>query len=45
MVSKFATHVVDTSGAHLDLCISLGNFEKIGNDPNVIFRCLGEDYS
>ncbi len=38
---KFATSVVDT-GDHLHLQISQ-IFEKIRNDPNVIFRGLGED--
>ncbi len=47
---KFATDVVDTGGnlppvsltlvLHLDLQISLRIFEKIQNDPYVIFRGL-----
>jgi hypothetical protein len=44
---KFAYGVVDTGGAltpvvHLDLRISPRIFEKIRNDPNVIFRGLGK---
>ncbi len=49
---KFAAGVVDTGGnlppvlltpvVHLDLRISLRIFEKIRNDPTVIFRGLGE---
>ncbi len=51
---KFAAGVVDTGGnlppvsltpvenLHLDLRISPQIFEKIRNDPNVIFRGLGE---
>jgi hypothetical protein len=44
---KFATGVVSTSGALLclDLRISLQIFEKIRNDPTVIFRGLGEEDS
>jgi hypothetical protein len=44
---KFATGVVGTSGALLclDLRISLQIFEKIRNDPTVIFRGLGEEDS
>jgi hypothetical protein len=48
----FATGVVDTGGkltpvplmlvVHLDLRISQRIFEKILNDPNVIFRALGK---
>jgi hypothetical protein len=48
---KFVTGVVDTGGnsplvsstpvVHLDLRISPRIFEKIRNDPNVIFRDLG----
>jgi hypothetical protein len=41
---KFATDVVDTS-VHLDLRISPRIVDKIRNDPNVIFRGLGEDDS
>ncbi len=44
---KFAVGVVDTCGilppvVHLDLRISPRIFEKIQNDPDVIFRGLGE---
>jgi hypothetical protein len=52
---KFAAGVVDTSGnfppvllipvVHLHLQISLRIFEKNCNEPNVIFRGLGEDDS
>jgi hypothetical protein len=41
---KFATGVVDTGGAPLLANIS-ANFQKIRNNPNVIFRGLGEDDS
>ncbi len=44
--AKFAAGVVNTSGkVHLDLRISPLILEKIQNDPNVIFRGLGEDDS
>jgi hypothetical protein len=44
--AKFAAGVVETSGkVHLDLRISPLILEKIQNDPNVIFRGLGEDDS
>jgi hypothetical protein len=49
---KFAAGVVNTGGnlppvsltpvVHLDLRISPRSFEKSRNDPNVIFRGLGE---
>ncbi len=49
---KFAAGVVNTGGnlppvsltpvVHLDLRMSLRIFEKIRNDPTVIFRGLGE---
>jgi hypothetical protein len=44
---KFAAGVVDTGGhlppvVHLHLRISPRIFEKIRNDPNLIFRGLGE---
>jgi hypothetical protein len=52
---KFAAGVVDTGGnfplvllipmVHLHLQISLRIFEKIRNEPNVIFGGLGEDDS
>ena len=52
LVLKFAAGVVDTGGnlppvsltpvVHLDLRISPRIFEKIRNDPKVIFRGLGE---
>jgi hypothetical protein len=52
---KFAVAVVDTGGnfppvllipvVHLHLQISLRIFEKIPNEPNVIFGGLGEDDS
>jgi hypothetical protein len=47
MGGKFATNVVNTRGkfATGDLRISPQIFKKIGNDPNVIFRGLGEDDS
>jgi hypothetical protein len=51
LVAKFAAGVVDTAGnlppvsltpvVHLDLGISPRIFEKIRNDPNVIFRGRG----
>ncbi len=51
-VTKFAPGVVDTGGkvsmilvVHLDLWISPQIFEKIWNDPDVIFRGLAEDDS
>jgi hypothetical protein len=40
--SNFPTGVVDEV-VHLDMEISLQIFAKIQNDPNVIFRGLGED--
>jgi hypothetical protein len=47
LVAKFAASVVDTGGkfgtvVHVDLRISPRIFEKIRNDPNAIFRGLGE---
>ncbi len=49
---KFATSVIDTGGklslilvVDLDLQISLRIFEKIRNDPNIIFIGFGEDDS
>jgi hypothetical protein len=46
LVAKFASGVVDTGGnlpvVHLDLRISPRIFEKIRNEPIVIFRGLGE---
>ncbi len=44
---KFAAGIIDTGGnlppvVHLDLRISPRILEKIRNDPNVIFRGLGE---
>ena len=45
---QFATGVIDTGGkfatavVHLDLRISPRIFKKNRNDPNVIFRGLGE---
>jgi hypothetical protein len=48
---NFDTSVIDTGGklaqasltpVHLDLRVSPRIFEKIRNDPNVIFRALGE---
>jgi hypothetical protein len=51
-VAKFATGVVDIGGKvslisveHLDLQISPQIFEIFLNDPDVIFRGLGEDDS
>ncbi len=41
---KFVTRVVDTSGASWLANIS-ASFQKIWNDPNVIFRGLGKDDS
>jgi hypothetical protein len=38
---KFATCVVDTGGAHLLANISANFFEKIRNDPSVIFSGFG----
>jgi hypothetical protein len=40
-VAKFSTGVVDTGGYRISSRI----FGKIRNDPNVIFRGLGEDDS
>jgi hypothetical protein len=44
IVPFFATSVVDIGGVvvHLDLRISSQIFEKIRNDPNVIFRGWGK---
>jgi hypothetical protein len=49
LVAKFAAGVVDNGGkfamptvVHLDLQISPRFFEKIRNDPSVIFRGLGK---
>jgi hypothetical protein len=41
---KFATGVVHTSGAHRLANIS-ANFRIVRNEPNVIFRGLGENDS
>ncbi len=53
LVAKFAAGVVDTDGkfasvtlipvVYLGLRISTRIFEKIRNNPSVIFRGLGED--
>jgi hypothetical protein len=43
-LATFAAVVVDTGGA-LSLANISTNFEKIRNDPNVIFRGLREDDS
>jgi hypothetical protein len=42
-VANFAPGVVDTMWVHFDVQISPGIFEKILNDPNVIFRVFGVD--
>jgi hypothetical protein len=52
LVAKFANGVIDTDGkfapgvltpvVHLDLRLSPRIFEKNRNDPNIIFRGLGE---
>ncbi len=41
---KIYSSVIDTR-VHIDLQISRPIFEKFWNDPDVIFRCLGEDDS
>ncbi len=47
IICKFASGVVYTGGCtmHIDLQISQRNFEKVRNDPKVIFRGLGENDS
>jgi hypothetical protein len=44
LVAKFAAGVADTGGEPSLANIS-ENIQKNCNDPDVIFSCLGEDYS
>jgi len=46
LAAYFAAGIFDTGAVvHLDLRISPVIFKKILNDPNIIFRSLGDDDS